>query len=162
MMQLTRRFYERHPGYSESRRELTALLLETPWPWTSAAATKFMSCLKLFLFKISTQSKRMKQSETWNSSICTLQGSNISHQWERKLIFPTAFWMGYVDSSPEGIRLKSSRTKPAPHNLLSLLEPWAKVKALSVHQQKPVLPQPGLQKSQLSVAASCCGRKFYD
>ena len=26
----------------------------------------------------------------------------ISHQWERKLIFPTAFWMGYV-SSQEGI-----------------------------------------------------------
>ena len=42
-MQLTRRFFVRQPN----------LLLETPWPWTSAAATKFMSCLKLSLSKIS-------------------------------------------------------------------------------------------------------------
>ena len=161
MMQLTRRvFLKGSPGYSESRRELTALLLETPWPWTSAAATKFMSCLKLFLFKISTQSKRMKQSETWNSSICTLQGSN--NNGKGNSIFPTAFWMGYVDSSPAGYQAQKAQDKTSSPQLASLLKPCAKVKALSVHQQKPVLPQPGLQKYQLSVAASCCGRKFYD
>ena len=63
---------------------------------------------------------------------------------------------------PRRVSGSKAQDKTSSPQLASLLEPCAKVKALSVHQQKPVLPQPGLQKSQLSVAASCCGRKFYD
>ena len=40
--------------------------------------------------------------------INTLQGTNKTHQWERKFIFPTAF-MGYVSSKEGKINVLPSR-----------------------------------------------------
>ena len=53
----------------------------------------------------------------------TLQGTNISHQWKRKLIFPTTLGMGYV-SFRVIAQLPASTQRNLPGNRKLILPTW--------------------------------------